>query len=139
MSSVSVNGVEPGQTQAFFDQRNLARLDALQFFGKSANMIGRRAATAADDIDEAGLRKFCQQVRHIVGALIVQTKFVGQSRIGIGADERVGNARQFCDMGAQFLGAQSAIQTDRQGVGMAQWHSRKLRVSGPTKCGRTGP
>ena len=41
-------------------------------------------------------------------------EFVGQPGIGIGADERIGDARQFGDMRAQLLGAERAIQTDRE-------------------------
>ena len=47
-------------------------------------------------------------------ALVVMAEGVGQARIGIGADQRVGDARQFGDVGAHLLGAERAIEADRE-------------------------
>ncbi len=53
---------------------------------------GRRAAAAADDIDQAFARKVLDLGRHEVGAFVILAERVGQAGVGIGADERIRDA-----------------------------------------------
>ena len=55
--------------------------------GDGADVVGRRAAAAADDVDEAGLGELADERRHVFRALVVEAEFVGQAGIRIGADE----------------------------------------------------
>ena len=80
---------------------------------------GRGAAAAADDVDQAGAGEFADHRRHGLRRLVIAAEFVGQAGIGMGADQRVGGARQIGDIGAQFLGAQRAVEADGEGIGMA--------------------
>ena len=47
-------GLEPGETQPRRHRRNLPRLLAGDGGGDGADVVGRRAATTADDVDDAG-------------------------------------------------------------------------------------
>ncbi len=75
-------------------------------------MLGRRAAAAADDVDEAVARPVVQVAGHLVGALVVFAHGVGQSGVGIGEHETVGHVRDLGDVGAHQLGAERAIEAD---------------------------
>ncbi len=90
-------------------------------------MIGRGAAAAADDVDEAGFREFADQPRHIFRALVVLAEFVGQPGVRIGADQRVGDAADVGDMRAQILGAERAVEADRDGSGVAHRIPERFR------------
>ena len=87
--------------------------------GDGADMRRRRAAAAADDVDQARGCELAHQLGHIFGALVVEAELVGQTGIGIGADERIRHAREFGDVGAHFLGAEGAVQPDRERRGVA--------------------
>ena len=82
-------------------------------------MVGRGAAAAADDVDQAGLREFADQPGHEFRALVILAEFIGQSGVGIGADQRVGDAADVGDMGAQILGAERAVEADGDRPGVA--------------------
>ena len=77
-------------------------------------MVGRGAAAAADDVDEAGVGEFADQRRHGVGAFVVMAEFVGQAGIGIGADQRIGDAAELGKMRAHLSGAERTIEAHRQ-------------------------
>ena len=100
---------------------------------------GRGAAAAADDIDQPAVGEFADQLRHGLRALVVKAEFIGQAGIGISADERVGDARHFRDMGAHFARAERAIQADGERLGVAQRiPERRRRLAGqraPRKIG----
>jgi len=91
------------------------------------DMGRRRAAAAADDVDEAGVGEFAQHRRHEFGAFVVEPEFIGQAGIGIGADQRVGDAGEIGDVGAHLLGAQRTIQADRKRRRMLHRDPERLR------------
>ena len=98
---------------------NRARLVRRDGGGDRRDMIGRGAAAAADDVDEAGLREFADQPGHEFRAFVIRAEFVGQAGIGIGADQRVGDAADIGDMRAQILGAERAVEADGDRLGVA--------------------
>ena len=81
-------------------------------------VLGRGAAAAADDVDQAGVGELGEQPRHVVRALVVAAELVGQAGIGIGADESVGDARDLGDVGAHLLGAERTVEPDRHRRGV---------------------
>ena len=85
-------------------------------FRDGRDVLGRGAAAAADNIDQTGFGEFAEQLGHIFRALVVIAELVRQSGIGIGADECVGEPRQFGDMRAHFARAERAIEPDRERV-----------------------
>src|SRR5262245_58290766 len=88
--------------------RNLPRRLALHRAHHRLDVLGRGAAAAADHVDQAGIREFAEQRGHELRALVVAAELVGQTGIGIGAHEGIGDAGDLGDMGAHFSRAASA-------------------------------
>ena len=119
--------LQPGQPQARLDHGDGARPVRRDRGGDRGDMVGRGAAAAADDVDEAGARELADQPRHVFGALVVLAEFVGQAGIRIGADQRVGDAADIGDMGAQIFGAERAVEADRDRPGVAHRIPERFR------------
>ncbi|MNL42851.1 hypothetical protein D3C87_1653340 [compost metagenome] len=62
-------------------------------FRNCANMVRRRAAAAADHIDETFAGKTLHLARHHLRRFVILSEFVRKAGIRVGADERVGNGR----------------------------------------------
>ena len=82
--------------------------------GDGADMLRRRAAAAADDVDQPVARPFLEQPSHVLRRLVIFAHLVGQAGIGIDADQRVGHLRNLVDRGPKLLGAEGAIEADRE-------------------------
>ena len=119
--------LEPGEAQALRRIGRSPRLLAAHGVRDGADMVGRRAAAAADDVDEAGLGEFGEQSRHVFRALVIEAELVGQAGIGIGADQRVGDAGEIGDVGAHLLGAERAIEPDGERRGVPHRDPERLR------------
>ncbi len=119
--------LEAGEPQARFDVGNRARPVRRDRRRNRRDMIGRGAAAAADDIDEAGACEFADQARHIFRGFVVLAEFVGQTGVRIGADQRIGDAADVGDMRAQILGAERAVEADRDRPGVAHRIPERLR------------
>ena len=72
-------------------------------------------------------REFADQPRHVFRALVVLAEFVGQAGIGIGADQRVGDAADVGDMRAQVFGAERAVEADGDRLGVAHRIPERFR------------
>ena len=82
-------------------------------------MVRRRAAAAADNVDDAISGKVADLRGHRLGTFIILAERVGQAGVRVGADERVrgsGDLRQMLSHGAR---AEGAIEADREGARMA--------------------
>ena len=79
-------GFEAGKPQVRQDRWNLPRFVSGHRRRDGANVIGRRSATTAGDIDESGRSKLAELRGHHLRALVVMAKFVGQSGVGISAN-----------------------------------------------------
>ena len=139
ISGVSVKASRPDSRSRGANVGDDARCLAGDGAGDGADVLGRGAAAAADDIDQAGRGEFADQLRHHVRPFVVAAELVGQSGIGIGADQRVGDAGQLGDMRAQFLGAERAIEPERQRRGMRdRVPERFRRLAGQQTAGAIG-
>ncbi len=124
-------GLETGQAQQPRHLRNLPRRLALHRAHDGVDVLGRGATAAADHVDQAGIREFAEQRGHELRALVVAAELVGQTGIGIGADEGIGDARDLGDMGAHFSRPQRAVQSDRERRGVAhRAPERRRRLAG---------
>ena len=112
--------------------------DAAHGLGDGADMLGRRAAAAADDIDEALARKAADLRGHELRALVIVAEFVGQAGIGIGADEGVGDVGELGQMRAHRVGAERAVEADGEGPGVAHRMPEGGRRLAGQACGRKG-
>ena len=90
--------LEPRQAQLGRHRRDLPRLVARGDLGEGADVVGRRAAAAADDVDQPLARKGLDLPRHELRALVVAAEFVGQAGVGIGHDEGVGDVAELGDV-----------------------------------------
>ena len=90
-------------------------------------MVRRRAATAADHVDETAVGEFAQLLGHEFRGVVVAAEFVGQSGIGIDADVDRGDGGDFLDVLAQFLDPQRAVETNADRVGVGDGIPERLR------------
>ena len=131
-------GLEAREAHQRRDRRHGAGRLAAHRLGDGADVLGRRAAAAADDVDEPLVGEAGDLRRHHLRALVVAAEFVGQAGIRIGADEGVGDARELGQMRPHGVGAERAVEPDGEGLGVAHASARRPSASGPTGCGRTG-
>ncbi len=82
-------------------------------------MRRRGATTAADQVDETAPGKLADHLRHCFGRLVVLAELVRQAGVGMRADARIGDAREFIDVRAQVLRAERAVEPDHEGIDMA--------------------
>ena len=86
------------------------------------NVIGRRAATAAEDVDESRLRKVAQQPRGVGRQLVVLAEGVRQPGVRIAGDVTFGDPCELGEERAHLFGAQRAVQADAERLRMPDGH-----------------
>ena len=119
MSLVSVKGSRPDSRISGGTFGTRARLHARHRVGDRPDVLRRRTAAAADHVEEPLFGEAAELRRHRFGAFVVAAELVGQPGIGIGADEGVGHAGDLCEMRAHGVGAERAIEADRERPGVA--------------------
>ena len=102
----------------------------------AANVIRRRSAAAADDVDEAGLGEIAQQRGRLVGQLVVFAERIRQSGVRIAGDVGLGDARQLRDVRAHLARAERAVEADAERLRVADRRVERVDASGRTACGR---
>ena len=84
--------------------------------GDRAHVVGRRAAAAADDVDEAFVGEGAQQLGGVVRLLVVAAEGVRQARVRMAARVRVDDPRQLGDVRPHLLRAERAVDADDEGI-----------------------
>ena len=118
---VDREGLQARQAHRHRHVGHLARRLRLENLRDRRDVLGRGAAAAAGDVDEAGVGEFAQQGRG-VGRQLVEAGIahrVGQAGVRVDADEGIGDSSQLLRIGAHQSGAERAIEADRQRLGMA--------------------
>ena len=87
----------------------------------------RRSATPARQVDPAVGGELAEHFRHVFRRIVVLAEFVGQPGIGVNAHGKFRNAGQFFHVGAQFGGAQRAVEADEQRLGVADGVVERLQ------------
>ncbi len=107
---------------------------SLYRLGDRLDMLGRGAAAATDDADQAVLCELAERLRHSLrGSSSYSPNFIRETRTRIGADQRIGDPREFGDNGAASLLAPSAqLRPTENGAGVAERIPEGGRASGPT-------
>ena len=105
--------------------------------GDGADVVRRRAAAAADDVDEPAVGQFAEQPGHVFGALVVFAEGVGQAGIRIGADQRVGDARPSRRRRAASARRRARNSARPRTASRGAPSSRTLPPSGPKACAPT--
>ena len=107
--------------------------------GNGADVFGRRSAAAADHIDHAVTGKAFDLGGHRFRRFVILAKLVRQTGIRIGADEGVGNGRQFVEMRTHSVGAERAIEADGKWFGVTQRMPEcRWRLAGQGAAGKIG-
>ena len=83
-----------------------------------ADVIGRRAAAAADDVDEAAVGEVAEQRGRLVGQLVVLAEGVRQAGVRVAADVAVGDARQLREVRPHLARAERAVEADAERPGV---------------------
>ncbi len=122
-----IQGLQPRQSAAAAVFGHRPRLDAVDGGGDRFNVVRRRAAAAADHVDETAAGEFAQVPGHEFRGVVVAAEFVGQSGVGIDADVDRGNGGDFLDVLAQFLDAEGTVETDADRVGVGDGIPERLR------------
>ncbi|MOA43024.1 hypothetical protein D3C78_1651330 [compost metagenome] len=82
-------------------------------------MGGRRAAAAADNVEQAVAGKGLDLGCHLLRRFVILPELVRQAGVRIGTDEGVGNAGKLVDMRTHGVGAERAVEPDGERLGMA--------------------
>ena len=109
-----VNGSRPDRRMAGASGGGLAGAACPRRPRDRGDVLGRRAAAAADEVDETRLGELADDAGGLVGRLVVLTEGVGQPGVGVAGDERVGQPRHLGDVGPHLLGAEGAVEPDRE-------------------------
>jgi hypothetical protein len=83
--------------------------------GDRGDVLGRRPAAAADQVDQAAAGELGDGGRGLGGRLVVLAEGVGQARIGIARDEGVGDARQLRDVGPHLAAPRAQLKPTASG------------------------
>jgi len=106
---IDVKRLKARQTAGGGARWHLARRRIGHRLGDHADVLGRRAAAAADNIDQPALGEFGHNPGHFFRRLVVFAKLVGQPGVGVRGDEGIGFVGQFGQIRAQLFGAQRAV------------------------------
>ena len=123
--------LEAGEAHQRRDRRDRARLVLADRVGDGADVVRRRAAAAADDVDDAVGGEFADLRGHRLRAFVILAEGVGQAGVRIGADERVGRRGDLRQMLAHRARAKRAIEADGERARMAhRMPERGRRLAG---------
>ncbi len=114
-----VSGSRPDSRQRSGALGGHPRGDALDERGHRGDVLGRGAAAAAEQVDQAALGEFPNDRGGLVGRLVVLAERVRQAGIRIAGDEAVGHPRDLGQVGPHFVGAKRAIEPDQQRLRVA--------------------
>lgn len=115
-----VECLQPREAHAVIRGLGLARRLVGDGLGDRADVIGRAAAAAADDVDETGLRPILDVMRHLVRGHVVAAHLVRQSGVGMKGGMELGDPRHVLDVRSQQIRPERAVEADRQRLDMAE-------------------
>ena len=114
VSSVIANGSSPLKRVTGSGLGQDARRDAVDRGGDLANVVGRRAAAAADDVDEPVACELAEHAARVVRLLVVQAELVRQAGVRIAGDPRRRDPRHVLDERPHLRRAERAVDADDQ-------------------------
>ena len=101
-----------------------------------AMCAGRRAAAAADEVQQAGFGELAQHARHVLRRFVVAAEGVGQAGVRMRADVDVGDLRE--DVDVRRAGPSRRARSSGRSTAAARGaaNTRTPRRSARTACGR---
>ena len=131
--------MRPAPRRRLHERGQRARRIRRHGLGDRGDVRRRGAAAAADQVEQAGLGELAQHRGHVLGRFVVAAERVGQAGVGMGADVGVGDLGEHVDVRAQVLGAERAVQADRQRLRMPQRVPERLGgLAGQRAAGGVG-
>ena len=96
------------------DRASLARRLAFERLGDGGDVLGRVAAAAAGDVDEAAAREVAEVAGHVGGAEIEAGlgERIGQAGVRVAGDGDVGFLRELVEERVHEVGAERAVEAD---------------------------
>jgi len=121
-----LSGSRPARRHLTLRAGHHARGAPAQRLAQQPDVLGSRAAAAADDVDQARLAVLAQDLGGLRRALVVLAEGVRQPRVGVGAHVAIGDRGQLLDVGAQQAAAERTVQAHEQWLGMADGVPERL-------------
>ena len=114
----------------------LAGLELRHHLREAPDVVIGGTAAAADGVDQALFGEHAAVVRHFVALLVVAAHSVGETGVGVAEHPAVRSLGQVLDVGNHVLGAEGAVKTDRDGLGVAHGVPERLvRLAGQSAAG----
>ena len=89
-------------------------------------MIRRRAAAAADDVDEAVACELSEHPARVVRLLVIRAELIREACIRIARDPRRRELREILDERAHIGRAKGAVHADDERLGVLDGHPERL-------------
>ncbi len=96
--------------------------------GQSLHVLGRRTATAPYQVQPTRIEKATEDRTKVLGALLIETVLVRQSRVGHARDARRRKLREGAQMIAHQLGTGGTVETEIEQIPMQQRHRQRLGI-----------
>ena len=133
---VVVEGLEARKTHDVLNRVLLAGLELRHHLREAADVVLGGTAAAADGVDQAVLGEHAALIRHLVALLVVAAHGVGETSVGVAKHPAVRRLGEVLDVGNHVLGAEGAVETNRDGLGVA--HGVPERLVGLAGQGAAG-
>ena len=122
----ALEGLEPGEAELGPARADGARRMARDGVGDGGDVRGRGAAAAADQVDQARLGPLAQLRGGLLRRLVVAAELIGEPRVGIGADPRLGDPREIRQVRAHVGRPEGAVEPDAEGRGVGEGEPERL-------------
>ena len=109
-----LSGSSPERRSFLSTTGTLARRHVLECLDDRPDVRRRGAAATAGDVQEAALREFPQDRGGVLRRFVVFAEGIRQPGVRMQAGVHIGDLRQLLDVGPQVLGAERAVQPDRE-------------------------
>ena len=116
---IDVERLHAREPQCRRTRRRRARRHTLQGVTDRRDVLRRRAAAAAGDVDPPAARPFAELARHRLGRVFVFAEGIRQPGVRMAGGEALGKSRQLLDVLPQLLRAERAIEADGDRTRMA--------------------
>ena len=113
-SGPSSSGSRPLKRVPARRSRNLSRRYPLDRGRDLPDVLRRRAAAAADDVDEAVPRELTEEAARVLRPLVVQAELVRQARVRIAGHPRRRDLREVLDERAHLRRPERAVDADHE-------------------------
>jgi hypothetical protein len=101
------------------------------------DVLGARPAAPADQVQHALAREVAQELRHVLGGVVVAAELVGQAGVGVAGDRHAGDPRELGDVRPHVVGAERAVDADREQICVR--HRVVERLDGLARQRAAGP